>query len=78
MKTSSSLEMEKNNFLTQAQFKPKLFYPKKCVNCEKNKFTKTKKQRKMYLKTTINKIRLPHIYRGKEICKDIEKNRLLN
>ena len=30
--------MEKDNFLTQARFDPKLFYSKKCVNFDKSEF----------------------------------------
>ena len=39
-------DMEKENFLTQARFNPKLFYPKKCKNFDKSEFAT--KQRKMY------------------------------
>ena len=56
-------DMEKDNCFTQAKFQPKLFYPKKCVNCDKSEFAT--KQRKMYLTTSMSKIRLPPIYRGK-------------
>ena len=56
-------DMEKDNFLTQARFDPKLFDPKKCVNFDKSEFAT--KQRKMYLTTSMSKTRLPHIYRGK-------------
>ena len=37
--------MEKDNFLAQARFDPKLFYPKKCVNFDKIEFAT--KQHKM-------------------------------
>ena len=60
---SSNSDMEKDNFLTQARFDPKPFYPKKCVNFDKGEFAT--KQRKMYLTTSMSKTRLPHIYRGK-------------
>ena len=46
-------DMEKDNFLTQARFVPKLFYPKKCVNFDKIEFAT--KQRKMYLTTSMSK-----------------------
>ena len=54
---------KKDNYFTQARFDPKLFYPKKCVNFDKSEFAT--KQRKMYLTTSMNKTRLPHIYRGR-------------
>ena len=40
----SRADMEKDNFLTEAMFDPKLFYPKKCVNFDKSEFAT--KQRK--------------------------------
>ena len=55
--------MEKDNFFTQARFDPKLFYTKKFANFDKSEFAT--KQPKMYLTTSMNKTRLPHIYRGK-------------
>ena len=58
----SKADMEKVNFVTQARFEPKLFYPKKCVNCNKSDFAT--KQRKIYLATIMSKIRLPQIYRS--------------
>ena len=32
-------DMEKDNLLTPARFQQKLFYPRKCVNCDKNELT---------------------------------------
>ena len=59
--------MVKDHFFTQARFDPKLFYLEKCLNFDKSEFAT--KQRKIYLKTSISKTRLPHIYRGKnELC----------
>ena len=55
--------MEKENFLTQAWFDPKLFYPKNCVNFNKRDIST--KQCKMLLTTSISNTRLPHIYKGK-------------
>ena len=52
----------KDNFLTQARFDPKLFYPKKRVDYHKSEFAI--KQREMGLTTSISKTRLPHLYRG--------------
>ena len=52
--------MEKDNFLAQAKFDPKQFYPKKRVNFNKSEFAT--KQRKICM----SKTRLPHIYRGKK------------
>ena len=49
------------NFLTQTRLEHKIFDPKKFVDYGKSEFTS--KQRKMYLKTSMSKIRLPHIYR---------------
>ena len=40
----------------------KLIYPIKCVNSDKSEFMT--KQRKMYLTTSMSKIRLSHIYNG--------------
>ena len=54
--------MEKDNFFTPARFEQKLFYPRKCVTCDKSEFTT--KQRKMCLTTSMGKIRLQHIYRS--------------
>ena len=53
-------DMEEYNLFTQARFEPKLFYPKKCANC--NDFAT--KQCKMYFTKSMSKIGLPHIYRG--------------
>ena len=39
-------DMKKFNLFTQAKFEQKLFYPKKCVNCNISEFVT--KQRKMY------------------------------
>ena len=39
--------MEKYNWFTHTRFEPKLFYPKKCVNCNKCEFEK--KERKISL-----------------------------
>ena len=55
-------DMEKDNFFTPARFEQKLFYPRKCVTCDKSEFAT--KQRKMCLTTSMSKIRLPHIYRS--------------
>ena len=55
--------MEKYNSFTQAKFQSKLSYPNKCVNCDQSEVAT--KQRKMYLTTSMSKIRLPHIFRGK-------------
>ena len=55
-------DMEKYNLFTQAWLGPKLFYPKKCINCNKIKFAT--KQSKRYFTKSMSKIRLPHIYRG--------------
>ena len=49
---------KKTFFFTPARFEQKLFYPRKCVTCDKSEFAT--KQRKM----CISKIRLPHIYRS--------------
>ena len=49
----------KRQFFIQARFEPKLFYPKKCVNCDNCEFAT--KQRKLYLTTSMSKIRMPHI-----------------
>ena len=67
--------MQKDNFSTPATFEQKLFYPRKCTNCDKSEFTT--KQHEIYLTTSMSKIRLPHICKGKnyEISK---KNPLLN
>ena len=48
-------DMEKDNFFTQAMIEPKLFYP---ANYNKSEFAK--KQRKMFLTTTMTKIGPPH------------------
>ena len=37
----SRADMQKDNFLTQTRLKPKIFYPKKCVNCDKNEYATT-------------------------------------
>ena len=37
---------KKTIFFTSARFQLKLFYPRKCVNCDKSKFAK--KQRKLF------------------------------
>ena len=55
-------DMEKDNFFTPAKFEQKLFYPRKCVTCDKREFAT--KQHKMCLTTSISKIRLPNIYRS--------------
>ena len=52
--------MEKDNVFTQAKFQPKLYHPKKFVNCNKSEFAT--KQRKMYLTTSMSKKKLSHIY----------------
>ena len=62
MQDGDEADMEKYNLFTQASLEPKLFYPKKCVNCNKSEFAT--KQRKMYFTKSMSKIRLPHIYRG--------------
>ena len=54
---------KKTIFVTLARVDPKLFCLKKCVNFDKSEFAT--KQRKMYLTTSMSKIRLPPIYRGK-------------
>ena len=59
---SCSADMEKDNLFTQASFEQKLFFPKKCVNCNKGEFAT--KQRKMYFTKIMSKVRLQHIYRG--------------
>ena len=66
--------MEKDNFFTPARFEQKLFYPRKCVTCDKSEFAT--KQRKMCLTTSMSKIRLPHIYRSNNYV-IIKKNPLL-
>ena len=53
-------DMEKHIFFTPARFEQQLFYPRKCVTCDKSEFAT--KQRKMCLTTSMSKIRLPHIY----------------
>ena len=60
-KMISISDMEKENLFTQASFEQKLFYPKKCVNCNKSEFAT--KQRKIYVTKSMSKIRPPHIYR---------------
>ena len=67
-------DMEKDNFFTPARFEQKLFYPRKCVTCDKSEFAT--KQRKMCLTTSMSKIRLPHIYRSNNYV-IIKKNPLL-
>ena len=52
----------KKIFFTQAKFQPKLVYPNKCINCDKSEFA-TKKL-KIWLATSLSKIRLPHIHSG--------------
>ena len=54
--------MEKDNLLNTARFEKKVFYPRKCVTCDKSEFVT--KQREMFLTTSMSKIRLPHIYRS--------------
>ena len=44
-------------FFTHARFHKNYFTPKKGVNCDKSEFAT--KQRKMYLTTSMSKIRLP-------------------
>ena len=51
---------KKHFFFIKARLEPKLFYPKKCVKCNKSEFAT--KQRKMYLTKSMIKIRLLHIY----------------
>ena len=53
---------KKNIFLNTARFEQKLFYPRKCANWDKSEFA-TKKH-KMYLTTSMSKIRLPQICKG--------------
>ena len=55
-------DMEKDNYFTPARFEQKLFYPTKCVTCDKSEFAT--KQRKICLTTSMSKIRLPHINRS--------------
>ena len=45
-------EVEKDNYFTQTKFESKLFYPKKCVNCDKCEFAT--KQDNMYFATSIH------------------------
>ena len=45
--------MEKDNLYTQPSFKPKLVYPKKCVNCNKSEFAT--KQNKFILQKVLAK-----------------------
>ena len=54
---------KKTFFYTQARFDQNLFYQKKCVNFNNSEFAT--KQQKMYLKTSMSKTRLLHIYKGK-------------
>ena len=63
--------MEKDKFLTPARFEQKLFYPRKCVTCDKSEFAT--KQREMFLTTRMSKIRLPHIYRSNNYVITIKK-----
>ena len=65
-------DMEKTIFFTPARLEQKLFYPRKCLTCNKSEFTT--KQRKMCL--TKSKKRLPHIYRSNKYV-IINKNLLL-
>ena len=58
----SKLDVEKYHLFTQAGFESKLFYPKKCVNCNLSEFAT--KQRKVYFTKSMSKIRLPHTSRG--------------
>ena len=61
-KTSAHIQTWKFFFFTPARFEQELFYPRKCVTCDKSEFAT--KQRKMCLTTSMSKIRLPHIYRS--------------
>ena len=56
------LDMEKDNFFTQARVEPNYFTQNRCVNYNKSEFAK--QQRKMYLTSTMSKIGLPHNYKG--------------
>ena len=67
-------DMEKDNFFTPAKFEQKLFYPRKCVTCDKREFAT--KQHKMCLTTSISKIRLPNIYRSNNYITINKKNPL--
>ena len=49
-------------FFTPVRFEQKLFYPWKCVNCDKSEFATM--EREMYLTTSISIKRLPLIYKG--------------
>ena len=66
-------DMEKRPFFfTPTRFEQKLFYQRKCKNCNKSELVT--KQRKLYLTTCMNKIGLPHIYRGNSYVIDKESH----
>ena len=60
--TAQEQTWKKTIFFTPARFEQKLFYPRKCVTCDRSEFAT--KQHKMWLTTSMSKIRLPHIYRS--------------
>ena len=62
-------------FLLKQSFSTNYFSQKKCVNFNKSEFRT--KQGKMYLRTIMRKIRLPHFYRGKYNVLITPKNKKL-
>ena len=62
LKVHGTIRNGKDNIFSPARFEQNLFYPRKCLFCDKREFAT--KQRKMYFTTCMSKIRLSHIYRG--------------
>ena len=70
-KSATSQTWKRTIFFTPARFEQKIFYPRKCVTCDKSEFAT--KQRKMCLTTSMSKIILPHIYRSNNYVIIIKK-----